>query len=475
MLCATVSGEPPQDPVISPKSGNIFERRLIENYLQENGKDPITNDELSAADLITIKSNITVKPRPPTLTSIPSLLSVFQNEWEAIALETFTLRQHLTEVRQELSNALYENDAAKRVVARLQKERDEARDALAKVQVSTGARPVNGEQMEIDGQELNPKLVKKVEATQEKLSKTRRKRPVPDGWALDRDIESFAPATTSEALFPNARSMAIDTEGDLVLSGGSKAAGIFAMSQNKLEQDFDVDSPVTAVLLAGSKPIFATEQGTVTIFDEGKRRTNVDAHSGQAAALALHPSGDIMASVGTDKSYVFYDLATGSKALRVATDTALTSAQFHPDGHLFAAGGVDGQIKIYDTKTGANAANFEENGPIGALDFSENGTWLAAVVKGSQHVSVWDLRKSSKIQELDMGGPVVTLRWDYTGQFLAAGGPGGLTVQSFNKGKKEWSQLLATAVPAAALAWGPQARSLVVVNAEGVFTVLRAG
>ena len=128
----------------------------------------MTGAELATDELITIKTSRTVKPRPPTLTSIPSLLSVFQNEWDALALETFNLRQHLTQVRQELSNALYENDAAKRVIARIQNERDQARDALAKVSVNGAVSRVNGDAMQLDLQELKPELVSKVEATQER-------------------------------------------------------------------------------------------------------------------------------------------------------------------------------------------------------------------------------------------------------------------------------------------------------------------
>jgi ribosomal 50S subunit-recycling heat shock protein len=45
-------------------------------------------------------------------------------------LETFTLKSEHAKLRLELSNALYEKDAAKRVIARLIKERDEARSAL---------------------------------------------------------------------------------------------------------------------------------------------------------------------------------------------------------------------------------------------------------------------------------------------------------------------------------------------------------
>jgi len=70
----------------------------------------------------------TVKPRPPKLSSVPSILSSLQDEWDSVMLESFTLKQQYQQVRQELSHALYQNDAATRVIARLKKERDSARE-----------------------------------------------------------------------------------------------------------------------------------------------------------------------------------------------------------------------------------------------------------------------------------------------------------------------------------------------------------
>lgn len=56
MFCA-ISGEPPKVPVVSRKSGLIYEQRLIHKYINENGKDPVTGDTLELDDLIEIKSS----------------------------------------------------------------------------------------------------------------------------------------------------------------------------------------------------------------------------------------------------------------------------------------------------------------------------------------------------------------------------------------------------------------------------------
>lgn len=167
MLCA-ISGEAPQVPVASRKSGNVFEKRLIEAHIAEHHTDPVTGEELAVEDLIELRSPRIVTPRPPNLTSIPALLTAFQTEWDALVLESFTLKQQLAQTRQELSTALYQNDAATRVVARLTQERDEARQALSSVTVRGGA-GAGGDSMDVDQQGLPEALAAKVDETQQQF------------------------------------------------------------------------------------------------------------------------------------------------------------------------------------------------------------------------------------------------------------------------------------------------------------------
>ena len=51
----TVSGEVPVEPVISVKTGHLFEKRLIEKYLKAGNKCPISGVELAETDLLHVQ------------------------------------------------------------------------------------------------------------------------------------------------------------------------------------------------------------------------------------------------------------------------------------------------------------------------------------------------------------------------------------------------------------------------------------
>ena len=119
--------------------------------------------------------------------------------------------------------------------------------------------------------------------------------------------------------------MSVHANGDLALLGGSDGtAGIFSISQNKLDQELPIGKPVTDTLWAGSKAIVGTSSGTVKVFENGVEVSSFSGHAGVVTALALHPSGDILASVSVDKSYIFYDLTSSVQILQIYTDSGKT-------------------------------------------------------------------------------------------------------------------------------------------------------
>ena len=304
------------------EAGNVYEKRLIEAYISENGVEPTSGEAITTEDLVDLRTPKSVRPRPPTLTSIPSLLGVFQEEWDALALETFTLRQNLAQTRQDLSNALYQHDAAVRVIARLTKERDEAREALSKVNVGNGATS-NGDAMHVDPTPLPQNIVAKIEETHVSLSKTRRKRGVPAEWATGDDVEAYTSKRKFKAGYRGSTALSVRASGDLALVGTSEGmAGIYSMSQDKMSAKLPGgDGIITGAVWAGEKAVISTSKGKILVYnDAGEELGAFEAHTGSATSIALHPTEDILASVGKDQTYVLYDLEAMKVLAQVACD-----------------------------------------------------------------------------------------------------------------------------------------------------------
>ncbi|KAK8035110.1 cell cycle control protein [Apiospora rasikravindrae] len=477
MLCA-ISGEPAEEPVISKISGNVFEKRLIEKWIEENGKDPITGADLTLDDLLPVKTARVVRPRPPTLTSIPALLSTFQNEWDAMALESFNLREQLQRTREELSTALYQNDAAVRVIARLTRERDEARSALSKVSVSNNgnaaAPDAGADSMAIDSDALPSEVVQLVEGTQAMLSKSRKKRPIPEGTASSADISSYAVRKTVSGPVEDMSAFA-HMDGHVAIGGQNGQVVVYSPAQSKLEYTFLLQEPVTASAWINAKIVLGTASGSVKIFVDQREVASFSEHSGPATGVAVHPSLELLASVSSDKSFVFYDLKENRRVARVFTDSALTTCAFHPDGHLFAAGTASGEIKVFMTATGEQATSFSLGAPVHAIVFSENGFWFAAAGKGENIVAIFDIRKqgdAANVKTFETGGAVESLAWDYSQQFLAIGGSTGVMVQHYAKSSKSWSEILRSDFPAKGLDWSVNATQLVVADQNGRVAIL---
>lgn len=103
----------------------------------------------------------------------------------------------------------------------------------------------------------------------------------------------------------------------MLVGGVDGIAGVYSVSKQQVVQTLKVDGPVTGAVFAGSQAVVATATGSVTFFNDGAQTASFNAHAGEATAVVVHPTGDIVASVGVDKSYVLYDLQTLSVVTQI--------------------------------------------------------------------------------------------------------------------------------------------------------------
>ncbi|KAG8505715.1 Pre-mRNA-processing factor 19, partial [Galemys pyrenaicus] len=450
-LFSVVSNEVPEHPCVSPVSNHVYERRLIEKYIAENGTDPINNQPLSEEQLIDIKVAHPIRPKPPSATSIPAILKALQDEWDAVMLHSFTLRQQLQTTRQELSHALYQHDAACRVIARLTKEVTAAREALATLKPQAGlivpqAVPSSqpsvvgaGEPMDLgELVGMTPEIIQKLQDKATVLTTERKKRgkTVPEELVKPEELSKYrqvashvvsgcGPAGLHSASIPGI--LALDlcpSDTNKILTGGA----------DKNVVVFDKSSEQILATLKGH-----TKKVTSVVFHPSQV---VRAHESAVTGLSLHATGDYLLSSSDDQYWAFSDIQTGRVLTKVTDETSgcsLTCAQFHPDGLIFGTGTMDSQIKIWDLKERTNVANFPgHSGPITSIAFSENGYYLATAADDSS-VKLWDLRKlkNFKTLQLDSNFEVKSLIFDQSGTYLALGGT---DVQIYIC--KQWTEIL---------------------------------
>eukprot|EP00884_Botryococcus_braunii_P021924 jgi/Botrbrau1/8415/Bobra.0237s0035.1 len=450
MFCS-ISGTIPEEPVINRNNGQLYEKRLVEKFVKDNGKDPVTGETLSLEDIVLVKSNKGVKPRPQAATSIPGLLGLLHNEWDAAMLETHTLRQSLSTVRQELSHALYQQDAACRVIARLLRERDAARDALESLRASAvhtlpedkgmaNGKRAPDEQMEEEAPAKRAKtglteaMLNELTEFSNKLSKYRKRRTISSTLITPEELQSFTLVAANPVHKTTQGILSLDlspaNENITVTGGLDQAVTIYDNgTQTLLGSLTGHTKKINSVVFLrdGLSVASASADKTVRIWSVAEDgvwgpKAVLREHHGEVTSLAIHPSYSFFACACSDKTWTLCDGGTGEIITQVADPTVeagYTTARFHPDGLILGVGSEDSLIRIWEARTAKNVANFEGHvGPVTSLSFSENGYYLAT--SASDGVKLWDLRKLKNFRTIE--GAVSEALFDYSGLYLAAAG-----------------------------------------------------
>lgn len=446
-----------------------------------------TNTPCSVTTVLYAFDHITLLRRFPLPSNFAS------QEWDATVLELHEFRTALHKTRQELSHALYQHDAATRVIARLLQERDSYRAAAeAGAAVQNGKREIEPTADKEDEEEaaakrprggISGEVVEALTSASAALSKARKKRVVRDTVASPEEVRSLH----SNASFPihktrhggiTSLDVAPDAPSLVASAGGDSTVQLYdVVSARSVAALVGHTKRVNDVAFAGSSRVVlsASADSTVRVW----RATEEDgANSSYATAVALESAAEVVAiaahptlpyalSAAADGSWAFDDIAAGSRLATVHDEesTAYSAAGLHPDGLILVTGTSQGAVKVWETRTQKRVAEFAEHtAAIAGLSFSENGYYMATAA--GDGVRLWDLRKLKNfayvvvVVQLQLDDVVNTLvpfgnkprrtltpfgdtvpatcvSFDHSGLFLAVGGP---EVKIFGA-KQEWSEL----------------------------------
>lgn len=425
--------------MISRKSGAIFERKLIEEYISAHGKDPISEENLTIEDLTKVQGVPEyVPPQLPSLASIPNLLKTFQNEWDALALEVFSLRKQLHKARQELSASLYHYDAAVRVAAKATEERDEAQRALKELSQAVGngvsqikndidnGHPYkNGDEIPVSTNNiLLSDIAEELEVERERLFAQHK--------AQKKTTKQFSGADYSIQMKENIplpfKTLATVAYRDGMLALASTAGSITIVDvQNDANTTKIVrkgkPSNITLIKSEGQVVPVATTKDKIFV---GSEKTSLQ-HSGEIIAIASHPTLAYFVVVGRTG----WLLATTNSIIH-QDSTPYISAAFHIDGKLVALGSSSA-IDIVDISTAEKVAAIEFSN-ANKLLFAPNGYWLLAL--SNESLLVIDIRTQSVVGNIE--GSFKDFVIDPTSTIIIATSEDSIFLYKYSKSEKQW-------------------------------------
>jgi pre-mRNA-processing factor 19 len=351
------------EPVVSKKTGHVFEKSVITKHLESTGQCPLTGQEMSLDDLVDVNPNYSFS-RPQT-GNVTQSLKRMQTEWDSLMLENFQIRKHLNEMKEELAHNLYQHEAASLVICRLIRERDEALRKLQDFKINV-QRVQQEEEEELQNEEefdfmgIYDNLVEKFNDLSQELISKRKNREISKTLRNVDQIREYK----IKASFPLHSSSkpgitCLDVNllmSNLVVTGGNDAQLVL----------FDTNKEKTLFSTAGrghTKKIndvkfypgedllgFCSAGADSTAYfwlndTSGENingdlnfieryRTNV--HRAGITSLSFHPLGDYCLMTSRDKNWSFHNLVKGLCITKTQTDTdqEITKCQFHPDGNI---------------------------------------------------------------------------------------------------------------------------------------------
>ena len=382
--------------IVATPSGHVCLKRLLLEKLSENGGvDPFDNSgrPLSPDQLIALKGaakDMVPTPRP-TVSSMPNLLQMIQSEYDALVLELFDTRKALEETRQELSQALYQNDAAVRVIARLSTERDTARQELQQWQASAQAAPAPTAAKTPASESADEPDAKRRKVDEPEVPTTVSQNSLPqhdlnlmmETWkTLSSGRKASLKAAAATAPGPDVLAQYAKTDsqswhkttckglnsvatcGDLIATcGKDKQVILYSTEEKVIKYSWQFGTVPTCLDVSKSLVVASDKGGKVLVFSvaDGSIVGEVSIPKVHVVGVKIHPSGKHVCLTTAEGSIVVARLTDQALALVSEFkgengDVHYSCGAVHPDGLLFAAGTTSGHVHLWDFKNNVLAS-----------------------------------------------------------------------------------------------------------------------
>ncbi|KAK1391528.1 Pre-mRNA-processing factor 19 [Heracleum sosnowskyi] len=376
MNCA-ISQRVPNVLVVSKTSGLLFEKELIEKYILDYGKCPVTGGLLTMDDIIELKTS-----------------KVTDSKSAAPVLNTSSLSDG--KVAAEQSECLQFPDSIAEQITSTCINLSQIRNSYRKISTSLAS----------------------VDAVR--------------GYVFNNGY------TLHQTTVPGVLSLDIENSKEIIATGGADTnAVVFHLSSGKTISTLSGHSEkVTSVKFGneGDLVVTGSSDKTVRVWQRSEKgiykcKDTLAHHTAEVRAVTIHPSQKYLVTASLDCSWKFYDLSSESRVAQVACGNGserFSSAVFHPDGHIFGtcASGL-GLVRFWDVAKQDNILKLDaHSGPVTSIAFSENGYTLATAA-AAEDVKLWDLRFLRTIMTFrcdDISAQTRSVDFDHSGRYLAIGG-----------------------------------------------------